>query len=274
MTTAITDTRDLDRLPVTARFTDPVVIARRNLLRTQRTPQAAVAAVTSPVLFLLLMRLVFAGAIHIPDMAYIDYLVPAMLIQNVIFGGLQASTGLAIDVNSGLMDRFRSLPTPASAPLLGRSFADLGLQLVAAALTVVAGVAVGFRFHGDALSCLVAVALLILISLSLFWAFAGLGLATKNPETVQSTTPVFFLFLFVSNAFIPVGTLPGWIQGFARNQPISIFNNVLRALTQGDQAAQAALGHGTAYYVLASLAWCAGLALVFSALALRSYRRL
>jgi ABC-2 type transport system permease protein/oleandomycin transport system permease protein len=113
-----------------------------------------------------------------------------------------------------------------------------------------------------------------LISLSLFWVFAALGLSTKNPETVQSTTPIFFLFLFVSNAFIPTESLPGWIQGFARYQPISIFNNALRALTQGTHAAQAALEHGTTYYVVFSIAWCAALALMFSVLALRSYRHL
>jgi ABC-2 type transport system permease protein/oleandomycin transport system permease protein len=194
---------DLDRLPAAARLIDAVVIAHRDLLRTWRTPQAAIAAITSPVLFLLMMRLVFAGAIHIPDMAYIDYLLPAMLIQNVVFGGLQAASGMAIDVNSGIVDRFRSLPTPASAPLVGRSVADLALQGVATVLAVLAGVAVGFRFHAHASSYLLAVALLTLISLSLFWVFPALGLSTKNPETVQSTTPIFFLFLFVSNAFIP-----------------------------------------------------------------------
>ncbi|MBN9611672.1 MAG: hypothetical protein BGO26_05210 [Actinobacteria bacterium 69-20] len=269
-----TAANQLDRLPAAAWFTDPLVIARRNILRTRRTPQAAVAAITSPVLFLLLMRLVFGGAIHIPQMTYVDYLVPAMLVQNVIFGGLSAATGLALDVNSGLIDRFRSLPTPAVAPLLGRSLSDLALQMLAAALTLIAGVAIGFRFHADTVSYLIAIGLLILISLSMFWVFAALGLATKNPETVQSTTPIFFLVLFVSNAFIPVDTLPRWVQGFARYQPISIFNDALRALTQGPHAAQAALGHSTTYFDVAAACWCVGLAIVFASITLHSYRRL
>lgn len=269
-----TTTTGLDRLPARAWITDSLVIARRNLLRTKRTPQAAIAAVTSPVLFLVLMRLVFAGAIHIPDMTYVDYLVPAMLIQNVIFGGLSSATGFATDVNSGFIDRFRSLPTPTCAPLLGRSIADLGLQLLAAALALLAGVAVGFRFHAGGLDYLILAGLLVLISLSVFWIFATIGLATKNAETVQSSTPIFFLFLFISNAFIPVNTLPGWLQGFARNQPISIFNDALRALTQGSTAAHTALGHSTAYFVVVSAAWCAILALVFAAVALRTYRNL
>jgi ABC transporter DrrB family efflux protein len=262
-----------DRLPATALLTDTVVITRRNLTRTRRTPQMAVAAVTSPVLFLVLMRLVFAGAIHVPGMTYTDYLVPAMLIQNVVFGGLQSATGLALDVNAGMMDRFRSLPTPALAPLTGRSLSDLALQLLAAALAVAAGLAVGFRFHAGVLSCLLGAGLLILISLSLFWLFATLGISTKNPETIQSTTPVFFLFLFVSNAFIPVATLPRWLQGFAAGQPVSVFDSALRALTQGPGAAPA-LGHSTTYLVVAAAAWCAGIAVVFAAITLRLYRRM
>jgi ABC-2 type transport system permease protein len=262
-----------DRLPAAALVTDTVVITRRNLTRTRRTPQTAIAAVTSPVLFLILMRLVFAGAIHVPGMTYVDYLVPAMLIQNAIFGGLQSATGLALDVNAGMIDRFRSLPTPALSPLTGRSLSDLALQLLATALAVAAGIAVGFRFHAGAASCLLGAGLLILISLSLFWLFAALGISTRNPETIQSATPVFFLFLFVSNAFIPVATLPRWLQGFAANQPVSVFDNALRALTQGPGAA-AALGHDGTYLVVAAIAWCAGIAIVFTAITLRLYRRM
>lgn len=276
MTTGTTTgTAGTDRLPAGALLSDTVVIARRNLTRTRRTPQTAVAAVTSPILFLILMRLVFAGAIHVPAITYVDYLVPAMLIQNVIFGGLQSATGLALDVNAGLIDRFRSLPTPAAAPLAGRSVSDLALQLLAAALAIAAGIAVGFRFHAGALSCLLGAGLLILISLSMFWLFAALGIVTHNPETIQSTTPVFFLFLFVSNAFIPVATLPRWLQGFAGNQPVSVFNSTLRALTQGPGAALAlALGHDTTYLVIATVAWCAGIAVVSAAATLRSYKRI
>jgi ABC-2 type transport system permease protein len=262
-----------DRLPAAALLTDTIVIARRNLIRTRRTPQTAVAAVTSPVLFLILMRLVFAGAIHVPAMTYVDYLVPAMLIQNVVFGGLTSATGLALDVNAGLIDRFRSLPTPAAAPLAGRSLSDLALQLLSAALAIAAGTAVGFRFHAGAWPCLLGAGLLILISLSLFWLFAALGISLRNPETIQSTTPVFFLFLFVSNAFIPVATLPRWLQGLAGNQPVSVFDNALRALTQGPGAALA-LGHDTTYLVLATITWCAGIAVLSAAATLRFYQRI
>lgn len=262
-----------DRLPASALLLDTAVITRRNLTRIRRTPQTAVAAVTSPVVFLVLMRLVFAGAIHVPAMTYTDYIVPAMLIQNAIFGGLQSATGLALDVNAGMMDRFRSLPTPALAPLTGRSLSDLSLQLLTDAFAIAAGLAVGLRFHAGALSYLLGAVLLILISLSLFWLFAALGIGTRNPETIQSTMPVFFLFLFVSNAFIPVATLPRWLQGFAGNQPVSVFDNALRALAQGPGAASA-LGHDTTYLVVAAIAWCAGIAIVFATVTLWQYKRM
>ncbi len=263
----------LDKLPITSQFTDAIVIARRDLTRTIRTPQAAIAAVTSPILFLVLLWVVFAGAIHLPGMTYAAYLVPAMLVQNLVFAGVQAASALAVDVNSGIIDRFRSLPTPRSAPLVGRSLSDLATQSLATILTILAGVAVGFRFHATAPSYLIGIGLFVLMSLSLFWVFASLGLITRNPETVQSTTPVFFLLLFVSNAFVPADTLPGWLRGFAGNQPVSTFNDALRALTQGPGAASA-LGHDASYFVITSILWCAGIAAIFGTMALRAYRRL
>lgn len=262
----------LDRLPLLAWLNDPLVIARRDLLHIRRTPQTAIAAVSSPVVFLVLMRVVFSGAVKAPAMTYVDYLVPAMLIQNVVFGGLQSATGITLDVSSGLIDRFRSLPTPTSAPLLGRSISSLCVQLVGAVAAVAAGMAVGFRFHADAGSALAGTGLLVLMSLSTFWVFAAVALATRNAETVQSLTPVFFLFLFVSNSFVAVGTLPRWLRGFAANQPISVFNNALRALSQGPNVTRAAFGHDATYFVVATIAWCSALTLIFSAVALRSYR--
>jgi ABC-type multidrug transport system permease subunit len=116
-------------------------------------------------------------------------------------------------------------------------------------------------------------AMLVVVGLALFTVFAAIGLATRNPETVQSLTPPFFLFLFVSSGFIPVATLPGWLQAFARNQPVSIFTDTVRALLDGPGAAPV-LNHSAGQYALICLAWCAGLAAVASAAALRCYRRL
>jgi ABC-2 type transport system permease protein len=269
----ITVTPYPDKLPILSRLTDSAVIARRGLLRTFRTPQTAIPALISPILFLVLFRFVFGGAIHIPGMTYVDYLVPAMLIQNIVFGGMNSATGLALDAKDGILDRFRSLPTPRSAAITGKGLSDLALQFVAHLLTIVAGVAIGFRFHADLGSCLGAFGLLVVIGASLFWVFAAMGLGTRNPEAVQSMTPPFFLFLFVSSAFIPVSTLPSWLQGFASNQPITIFTDALRGLTQGPSA-QLATGHPTEYFVVVSLAWCAAIATLCAAATLRIYKRI
>jgi ABC-2 type transport system permease protein len=259
-------------LPASARLTDAWVLARRGLLRTLRTPQAAIAAVTSPVLFLVLFRYVFGGAIHITGLSYAGYLVPAMLIQNIVFGGFTSAAGVAQDARDGVLDRFRSLPSPPSAFLTGRCLSDLAVQWIAHALTIGAGFAIGFRIHASAASCAAAAGLLILTGISFFWVFAAIGLSTRNPETVQSLTPPFFLLLFVSSAFIPVRTLPGWLQGFAGHQPASVLTNALRCLTLGPNA-QTALGHTTTYYLTASLAWCAAITATLATAALRAYRR-
>jgi ABC-2 type transport system permease protein len=262
-----------DRLPATAFVTDPVALARRQLLRLARTPQAAIAAVTSPVLFLTLFRYVFGGAIPVPGLPYVDYIVPAMLVQDLIFLGFTSAAGLAQDAGHGILDRLRSLPTPRSSLLAGRALADLLVGAAAVALTVATGLVIGFRFGAGPGSVVAGFAMMIVIALTLFTVFAAIGLGTRNPETVQSLTPPFFLFLFVSSGFIPVATLPGWLQGFARNQPVSVFTDTVRALLDGPAAARV-LDHSAGRYVLLCLAWCAGIAAVSGALALRSYRRL
>jgi ABC-2 type transport system permease protein len=262
-----------NRLPASAFVTDPLAVARRQLLRLARTPQTAIAALTSPVLFLTLFRYVFGGAIPVPGLSYVDYVVPAMLVQNLIFLGFTSAAGLAQDAGSGILDRLRSLPTPRSSLLAGRAVADLLVQLAAMAITVATGLVIGFRFHASPGSTAAGLAMLVVIGLALFTVFAAIGLATRNPETVQSLTPPFFLFLFVSSGFIPVATLPGWLQAFARNQPVSIFTDTVRALLDGPAAAHV-LNHSAGQYTLICLAWCVGIAAVASAAALRCYRRL
>jgi ABC-2 type transport system permease protein len=262
-----------NRLPASAFVTDPLAVARRQLLRLARTPQTAIAALTSPVLFLTLFRYVFGGAIQVPGMSYVDYVVPAMLVQNLIFLGFTSAAGLAQDAGSGILDRLRSLPTPRSSLLAGRAVADVLVQLAAMAITVATGLVIGFRSHAGPGSIAAGCAMLVVMGLALFTVFAAIGLATRNPETVQSLTPPFFLFLFVSSGFIPVATLPGWLQAFARNQPVSIFTDTVRALLDGPAAAHV-LDHPAGQYTLICLAWCAGIAGVASAVALRCYRRL
>jgi ABC-2 type transport system permease protein len=271
--TAITALTHPNRLPVSAFVTDPLAVARRQLLHLARTPQAAIAALTSPILFLTLFRYVFGGAIPVPGISYVDYIVPAMLIQNIVFLGFTSASGLAQDATAGILDRLRSLPTPRSSLLAGRAVADLLVQATATAITIATGLILGFRFHAGPGDIIAGFAMVIAIGLTMFTMFAAIGLATANPETVQSLTPPFFLFLFISSGFIPIATLPGWLQGFARNQPVSIFTDTMRSLLDGPAAAQV-LDHTSSQYALMCLAWCTGIAAISSALAVHAYRRL
>jgi ABC-2 type transport system permease protein len=261
-----------NRLPASALVTDPLTVARRQLLRLARTPQAVIAALTSPVLFLTLFRYVFGGAIPVPGLSYVDYLVPAMIVQDLIFLGFTSAAGLAQDTGSGFTDRLRSLPTPRSSLLAGRAVADLLVQIAAVAITIATGLVIGFRFHAGPGSVVAGFAMVIVIGLTLFTVFAAIGLTAGNPETVQSLTPPFFLFLFVSSGFIPVATLPGWLQGFARNQPVSVFTDTVRSLLDGPAAARV-LDHSSGQYTAICLAWCAGITAVCGVLAIRAYLR-
>jgi len=261
-----------NRLPAIAFVTDPLAVARRQLLRLARTPQTAIAALTSPVLFLTLFRYVFGGAIPVPGLSYVDYVVPAMIVQDLVFLGFTSAAGLAQDTTSGFLDRLRSLPTPRSSLLAGRAAADLLVLASAVALTIATGLVIGFRFGAGLVSIAAGLAMVIVIGLTLFMVFAAIGLTAGNAETVQSLTPPFFLLLFVSSGFIPVATLPGWLQAFARNQPISIFTDTIRALLDGPAAARV-LDHSAGQYAAMSLAWCAGIFAVSATLALRAYRR-
>ncbi len=234
---------------------DTAGIAKRNLLRTLRTPQMLVIGAIQPAMLLLLFRYVLGGAIQIPGGHYVDYVVPAVFLEAVLIGGMTTSIGLAQDLKSGILDRFRSLPMARSAVLAGRTLADLSRSLFSLALMVGLGLLVGFRFHTGVASIVAGVALII--------AF-GYAFSTKDPETAQVAGILpFFILMFASNAIVPVATMPGWLQPFARNQPLSVTVAAVRALLEGGPAT---------HYVWQSLAWCAGILLVFFTIALRLYR--
>jgi ABC-2 type transport system permease protein/oleandomycin transport system permease protein len=221
---------------------DTAGVAKRNLLRIVRTPQLIVIGALQPAMLLVLFRYVLGGAIRVPGGSYVDYVVPAIFLEAVLIGGMTTSIGLAQDLKSGIIDRFRSLPMARSAVLAGRTLADLSRSLLSLAIMVGLGLLVGFRFH----------------------SYATIGLATKDPETAQVAGILpFFILMFASNAIVPVATMPSWLQGFARNQPLSVTIAAVRALLEGGAAA---------HYVWLSLAWSAGIFIVFFTIALQLYR--
>jgi ABC-2 type transport system permease protein/oleandomycin transport system permease protein len=244
---------------------DTITIAQRNLITLRRVPQLLIFSTIQPVIFVLLFRYVFGGAIHVPNVPYVDFLMPGVFAQTVAFGAMNTAIGLAADVNTGLIERFRSLAMARSAVLAGRTLADAVRNVLVVALMATVGFAVGFRVHTNALSLLAALALLVLFGYALSWVFAAVGLAVGQPETAQAAAfPVMAPLVFASSAFVPVSTMPGWLQPFAEHQPLSVVVSASRDLV---------LGGPTATHVLQALAWCAVILAVAAPLAVRRYRR-
>lgn len=243
---------------------DAAGIAKRNLLRTVRLPGEASVLIIQPVVILLLFRYVLGGAIKVPGGNYADYLVPAVFAEAMLLAGMSTAIGLAQDITSGIIDRFRSLPMARSAVLAGRTLSDLVRSVFALALVVALGVAVGFRFHCTFPAALAAIALVIAFGYAFSWIYATIGLLTKNPESAQviAVLPVFVL-MFISSAIVPVDTMPGWLQPVARNQPFSVTTDAMRALLEGGPAAA---------WAWQSIAWSAGILAAFFIIAVRLYR--
>jgi len=244
---------------------DAFAIAGRNLIAYRRVPQLLVFSTIQPVIFVLMFRYVFGGAIRVPGVPYVDYLMPGIFVQTVVFGSLAAAIGLATDLKSGLLERFRSLPMARSAVLAGRTFADLVRNVFVVALMTVVGFAVGFRIHNGVIPFLAGTLLVLMFGYAMAWVFATVGLAVGDPEAAQAAAfPVLAPLVFASSAFVPVSSMPAWLQVFARHQPVSVTVSAVRDLVLGTPAASD---------LLQALAWMAAIVLVFAPLAVRRYRR-
>jgi ABC-2 type transport system permease protein len=252
------------RLPRSAIFVDAVVIARRNLIGIARTPQLLVFATIQPILFVLLFRYVFGGAIDVPGVSYVDYLIPGIIVQTVVFGATSTAVGLSEDMSKGIIDRFRSLPMSRSAVLGGRTIADLARNVFVVLLMIAVGTAVGFRFHNGFLPAVAAVFVALLLGYCLSWVFAFIGLTVADPESAQLAgfLPIFPL-VFASSVFTSIQSMPGWLQAFAKVQPITRAADTVRALTQGGPVAA---------NLIWTLLWSIAILAVFAPLAVRRYR--
>jgi ABC transporter DrrB family efflux protein len=243
---------------------DGVAVARRNLIAYRRVPQLLVFSTIQPVMFVLLFRYVFGGAVRVPGVPYVDFLMPGIFVQTSVFGAIGTAVGLATDVKSGLLERFRSLPMARSAVLSGRTGADLARNVFVAALMAAVGFAVGFRVHTNAMNFVLGMLLVLLFGYTLSWVFATVGLMVGDPETAQAAAfPVMAPLVFASSVFVPVSAMPGWLQAFAEHQPVSVTASAVRGLV---------LGGPTASYFFQSLAWSVAILLVFVPIAVRRYR--
>jgi len=256
---------------------DALVIARRNLIRVVRLPQLLILSIAQPVMFLVLFNYVFGGAVgqSLPEVVqgkYIIFLLPGLMVQISVFGAGQTALGLTEDLAKGVIERFRSLPMARSAVLAGRSLADLFRNAIVMALMLVIAFLMGFRWQTDLPGFLGGFALVLLFSYTLSWVMATIGLLVKNPEAVQTAIflPVF-PFVFASAVFIPTQTMPGWLQAFANNQPITVIANAIRGLMIGPELLLP--GQTVTGQVIMALLWMAGIMAVFAPLAVRLYRR-
>jgi len=250
---------------------DAITVAGRNLLTIVRLPQLLVFSTIQPVIFVLLFRYAFGGAIGgLPrGVPYVDYLMPGIFAQTVAFGAMGTGIGLADNLQKGLIERFRSLPMARSAVLTGRILADLVRNVFVVALMCVVGFAVGFRIHSNPLEFIGGLLVLLIFGSALSATFALIGLSVPNAESAQAAGfPLLAPLVFASSAFVPVRTMPGWLQGFANNQPLSVVINAVRACSLGS-----GLGPDALPLVLGSLAWTVGILAVFGPLAVRRYRQ-
>jgi ABC-2 type transport system permease protein/oleandomycin transport system permease protein len=244
---------------------DALVLAKRRLVQIPRIPDELIFATIQPVMFVVLFRYVFGGAITGAGPNYANFLMAGIFVQTVIFGSTTTGIGLAEDLARGLIDRFRSLPMAKSAVLTGRTIADLVRNLFVVIVMLLVGFLVGFRPAGNPFGWLLALALMLLVSFSFSWISAVVGLVSRTVEAAQSAGFIWlFPLTFASSAFVPVATMPSWLQTFAKHQPVTIFVDAVRALL---------LGKPVGAEGWQAFTWCAGILLVFIPLSIWTYGR-
>ncbi|HET9072491.1 MAG TPA: ABC transporter permease [Acidimicrobiales bacterium] len=246
--------------------TDGLTVAKRNLIAYSRTPALLVFAVVQPAMFVLLFRYVFGGAIHVPvPGGYVSYLTPGIIGQSAAFASFGTAVGLAREIQKGVVDRYRSMPMARSAVLVGRLIADTLRMILTVLVLLGVSAAVGFRFHNGFWPAVGMIALAVAFGVTICAVSAYIGFAIRDEESVASFGLIWlFPLTFVSSAFVPVQSMPGWLQAFANNQPVTIVIDEMRAL---------ALGGPLVLHGWESAVWLGGILAVFLPLAVRAYRR-
>jgi ABC-2 type transport system permease protein len=244
---------------------DTLTMARRDFIRVSRQPDLIAFSAIMGVFFLILFDVVFGGAISSgTGINYTQFLVPGLMVITPIFGGNATSIGVAEDLGTGVNERFRSLPMSQMSVLAGRCLSDIPRNLVAIILVVAVSYPMGFRFTtlGGAIG---AIAIGVAMGYAFSWVSAAVAAALDSTEAVQMAGMFWLMpLMFASNAFAPTDSMPGWLQSFANNQPISVATTAARGLADGTPVTAD---------ILATLAWTVGLVAVFAPLATRLYAR-
>jgi ABC transporter DrrB family efflux protein len=252
-----------------AAITDAGVVTARNLRHFVRQPQLLIFSTIQPIMFVLLFVYVFGGAVKgsLPKgISYADFLLPGIFVQSVAFRATQTAIGLAEDLDRGVVDRFRSMPMARSAVLLGRTLADLARNVLIIALMIGVGYLVGFTFRAGVLQAIGCIAVVAAFGFALSWIFAFVALTVRGAEAAQAAGfVVIFPLVFASSVFVPLATMPGWLQSFSRVSPVTLTANAARSY---------ALSPGTPSSLGEAAAWIGGLLLVFIPLCVWRYRRM
>jgi ABC transporter DrrB family efflux protein len=244
---------------------DTLVIAERNLVRLPRAPDLLLAFTVQPIMFVLLFRYVFGGAISTPGYSYVEFLIPGIIVQNIAFGGFVTALGLNEDVHKGLIDRFRSLPMARPAVLGGRTLADVVTNALSMTILLITGVIIGFSFQTTVGEVIAGIGILLLFGYAFSWVFAFLGLLVSSPEAANSVGFIaVFPLTFISSAFVPVDSMPEPLKTFAKVNPFTIVVDAMRALWVGAPAGN---------YVWGAIVWCLVIIALFAPLAVARYRR-
>jgi oleandomycin transport system permease protein len=242
-----------------------LALAGRSLIKTWRTPEALIDVTIQPAIFLVIFVYIFGGAVAASTHDYLQFLLPGILGQSIAMGAIAIGVNLNMDIKKGVFDRFRAFPIPRSAPLVGAVVGDIARYAVLTVFTLGVGYAMGFRAQTDPLRVAAGCLLAVLFAICLSWLSVVVGLAVRTPGAVQGALiPVFFPLAFASNVFVSPTTLPGWMQAFVKVNPLTHLVGAIRGLF---------LGAPLENHVWWTLAWCAGLVIVFMPLALFAYRR-
>jgi ABC transporter DrrB family efflux protein len=213
----------------------------------------------------LLFVYVFGGAINVPGFDYVDFLIPGIIVQSIVFGGFVTALGLADDLKKGLIDRFRSLPMTRSALLTGRTLGDVVTNIFQLVVMFSVGLLIGFNFSSSVGEVVAGILLLLLIGYAFSWVFAFIGLSSSSPEAANAFGfTILFPVTFVSSAFVPVDTMPSWLQPIAEHNPFTYMVNAARALFLGIPAAN---------NVWLALVWTLAIIAIFAPLSAWKYRR-
>jgi oleandomycin transport system permease protein len=242
-----------------------VTLAGRSILKIKRSPEQLIDVTLQPIIFTVLFVYLFGGAIAGTQHEYLQFVLPALMVQTVLFASLSIGVNLNTDIQKGVFDRFRSLPIPRSAPLVGAVLGDIVRFVTSIVVLMAFGYAIGFRVQTDPLQAILACLLVLAFALSLSWIAVLIGMLVREPGTVQGIGfLLMFPLTFGSSMFVPVNTMPGWLQAWVKINPVTHLVEASRGLM---------LGGDVAWPVTQSLLWSIGITVVFAPLAVRAYRR-